>query len=77
MYAAQFFQKFTQEHPDWEDRIAKGEFQFMKDWLAHNVYRYGRQYTPHELIQHVATHSFSAEPYVTYLSKKYGELYKF
>lgn len=77
MYAAQFFQKFVQDHPDWETRIAKGEFQFMKDWLTQNVYRYGRQYTPHELIQHVAKQPFSAEPYINYLSKKYGELYKF
>lgn len=77
MYAAQFFQKFAHDYPNWEARIEKGEFQFMRDWLNQNVYRYGREYTPHGLIKHVTQQSFSAEPYIQYLSKKYGELYKF
>ena len=77
MYAAQFFQKFSQEYPDWEQRIAQGEFEFMKEWLSKHIWKLGRQYTPHELIQHVAKQPFSADPYTHYLSKKYGEIYQF
>lgn len=77
MYAAQFFKKFTEDHPDWETKVSQGEFQFMKDWLAKQVYQYGRQYTPHELIQHVAKQPFSEEPYLEYLGQKYRQIYKF
>jgi len=75
MYAGQMFETFAQAHPDWEKRVASGDMLFIKEWLAKNVYHHGRRYTPKELIQAVTGKSFTAQPYIEYLNKKYREIY--
>lgn len=74
MYGAHMFGAFAQKHPDWEKRIAKGEFQFIKDWLTEAVHQHGRRYTSPELLQKVSGKPFTAEAYTTYLKDKYSKL---
>jgi carboxypeptidase Taq len=72
LYAAQFFDTFAKAHPDWEERIGKGEFEFMRDWLQHNIHQHGRRYRPGELMQHVTGKQPSPDCYLKYLTLKYS-----
>lgn len=71
LYAAQLFNAFEQEYPDWEKQVAQGELPFIKDWLNNAVYKHGRRYSSLELIKLVTKKPLSAKPYIDYLNKKY------
>lgn len=75
LYAAQFFDAFGKDHPDWEKRVAQGELLFIKEWLNQAIHRHGRCYTSHELLKKVTGQPFSADAYVAYLTTKYNEIY--
>jgi carboxypeptidase Taq len=75
LYSVQFFNTFAQAHPNWKERVAQGSLDFIRDWLKENIHRYGRQYIPGELCEKVTAKALSEEPYVTYLNKKYRDLY--
>lgn len=76
LYAANLFNAFAAEHPDWEKRVARGELSFIKQWLHEKIYRHGRQYTSQELIKLATGKPFSADPYLHYLKDKYTHIYK-
>lgn len=71
MYAAQLFAAFKEEHPNWDQRIARGDLSFVKEWLHNKVHRYGRQYDSNTLIKMATGKSFDASAYTTYLKTKY------
>ena len=75
LYAAQFFSTFEKAHPDWQERVSKGQLGFIKDWLKENLHQYGRQYTPHEIVKRISGRALEATPYVTYLQNKYKKIY--
>ena len=56
--------------------IAAGEFGTLHGWLKQHVYQYGRIYTAPELIERTTGAPLSLDPYLRYLTGKYGELYK-
>src|SRR6185503_7447850 len=76
IYAAQLFEAFTKEHPDWEERIKQGDFEFIKQWHFNQVHRHGRRYTSIELVEKITGAKVSAVPYITYLTKKYKTIFK-
>lgn len=75
LYAAHLFEAFAVQHPDWEKRVAAGEYLFIKSWLHENIYRHGRHYTSHELLKNATGKPFTADAYTNYLKKKYTEIY--
>ncbi|MCH9609072.1 MAG: Thermostable carboxypeptidase 1 [Chlamydiales bacterium] len=76
LYAAQFFNTFEEEHPDWGSQIEKGEFSFLKEWLKKNIHQHGRGYTATELVKKVTKKPLSTTPYLNYLKSKYEKIYK-
>lgn len=76
LYAAQFFDAFAKEHPNWEKRVAKGELIFIKEWLTQNIYRHGRRYNGKELLKKVTGKNFSSKPFLDYLTTKYDGIYR-
>lgn len=71
MYAAQLFDAFEKEHPNWKKRVEKLDLPFIKEWLNHNIHRHGRRYQAMELIKKVTKKPFSSKPYIDYLENKY------
>jgi len=41
LYAAQLFEAFAKEHPDWEKKVAAGQLEFIKLWLNDKIYLLG------------------------------------
>ena len=59
-----------------DDEIAAGQLLVLRRWLEQKIHRWGRMFTPDHLAQRVTGKSINPEPFLTYLEKKYGELYK-
>lgn len=76
LYAAQLFEAFAKDHPDWEKQVALGQLGFIKQWLHDKVYQHGKRYATPELLKQATGKEFSADPYLHYLKKKYSSLYK-
>ncbi len=74
LYAAQFFEKFAQDFPDWETKISQGNLAFIREWLKSHIHQWGRQYTPQELIEKVTGKPLSEKPYLDYLNEKYQKV---
>lgn len=76
LYAAQLFTAFARAFPNWEKRVAKGELDFIKEWLHQNVHQYGRQYSSRDLLQKITKKQFSSKYFIEYITNKYEEIYK-
>ena len=74
--SAQFFAAATQAHPDITSEIANGRFDTLRGWLTHNVYHHGRTLTPDEIVARAIGSTMTTAPYLAYLRRKYGELYR-
>jgi carboxypeptidase Taq len=57
-----------------DEQFERGEFTTLADWLTENVYRWGRTFTPQELLQRAAGGPLNPEPYVRYLDRKLNDL---
>jgi carboxypeptidase Taq len=70
--SVQIWEKVLEDVPDLEDRIERGEFTALREWLEKNVHAHGRKYPPQELLRRAIGTTIDAKPYLAYLKKKYG-----
>lgn len=75
LYAAQFYHQATQEIGNLDAEIEAGRLTVLTRWLNQKIHRWGRTFTTEHLIQRITGRSLSAEPFLNYVEKKYGELY--
>ncbi len=76
LYASHLFIAFEKSHPDWDSRVANGEFAFIRSWLQEKIHAHGRRYRSIELLKRIHEKEFSPEPYLTYLNDKYSDIYQ-
>jgi carboxypeptidase Taq len=74
--SAQFFDAAVKAEPAIPGEIARGEFGALRGWLAGNIYRHGAKFTANEIIERATGQPLAIAPYIRYLRKKYGELYR-
>lgn len=75
LYAAQLEHQLRKEHPDYEERIRKGEILMIREWLTDKVHRFGKMLRPQEIIRQATGEPLQARYLIDYLTKKYKELY--
>jgi carboxypeptidase Taq len=56
------------------EQFERGEFAPLREWLTENIYRWGRTFTPQELLQRAAGGPMDPEPYLRYLERKLNDL---
>jgi carboxypeptidase Taq len=74
--AAQFYTAALRADPDIPGEIAQGEFGTLHSWLRENLYRHGSKFSPNELVERATGSAMTQKPYLDYLRRKYGELYR-
>ncbi len=74
--AAQLFAAAVEDAPEIPERIPQGDVAALRNWMNENIYCRGKVFTPNALIERACGKPMSAEPYLTYMREKYGELYK-
>lgn len=75
LYAAQFFEVFAAEHPNWKEKIAEGNLSLLANWQKEHIHRYGREYLPEDLCEKITGKPLSEKPFLKYLEAKYTPLY--
>ncbi len=73
---AQFFATALDARPEIAGEIEAGRLDTLRAWLTERVYQHGRKFTTAELLQRVTGGPLRIEPYIAYLRRKYGELYR-
>jgi carboxypeptidase Taq len=75
LISAQLWEKIKEDIGDLDDQIRKGDFGQLLDWLRKNIHQHGQKYEPQSLVEKVTGSKITYEPYIRYLTKKYGEIY--
>lgn len=76
LYAVQFYEQARLEIPHLEDEIAAGQLMVLRRWLEQKIHRWGRMFTPEQLAQRVTGKGLDPEPFLSYVERKYSELYR-
>lgn len=76
LYAAQFYDKMSNDIADIDGQISLGRFDDIKNWLRKNIYSAGKTYTASELIKKVTGEEPNSRYFSDYLEKKYKKIYK-
>ena len=73
--SALFYDAALKAHPSIPAEIAQGQFGTLHGWLRDNIYAHGSKVTTAELVQRITGGEITIDPYIDYLTAKYGELY--
>ncbi|MEQ8818746.1 MAG: carboxypeptidase M32 [Sumerlaeia bacterium] len=76
LYAAQMMPRIEKDLPQLWEQVGRGELLPLREWLRKNVHEVGSRKTAPELIASLTGRGLEAEPFLAYLEKKYGELYR-
>ncbi len=76
LYAVQFYDQAKLELPNLEAEIEAGRLTVLTKWLNQKIHRWGRTFTVDHLARRVTGQTLSPEPFLAYLERKYGELYR-
>lgn len=68
LYAAQFYEAAGEAIPDLEDRIARGDFAPLLQWLRENIHQHGRRYSAAALCERVTSQPLSTRPLLRHLN---------
>jgi carboxypeptidase Taq len=73
--AAQLWESIRGAVGDLDQRLSRGEFVPVLDWLREKVHAHGRRYRAEELLRRVTGDELSHEPLIRHLRAKYAEIY--
>ncbi len=76
LYAAQFYNQACLEIGNLEDHLAAGQLTVLTKWLNQKIHRWGRTFTVEHLVRRVTGGTLSPEPFLAYVERKYGQLYR-
>ena len=73
--SVQIWERLRADLPDLDSQMESGEFGALRDWLGENMYRWGRRFTPDEMLERIVGGPFDPEPYLAYLQSKVEAIY--
>lgn len=76
MYAAQIADTMERDLQGFWSLVGEGNLLPIKQWLTERIYKYGKLRTPAELIQGITGKPLDPQYLVSYLEKKYKDIYK-
>lgn len=76
IYAAQFMKQLQTDVPDYKESVAAGDLSGVKEWLTEHIHRHGFMYDPQDLLKRVTGEDLDARHLVTYLERKYKDVYQ-
>lgn len=76
LYAAQLWEAATAALPDLDDRLRRGDFAALLEWLKANVHSHGRRHPAPELILRATGQPLTPAPLLRYLEGKLRSVYR-
>lgn len=74
IYSGQMLATMIKEIPEWKNQISMGNFKQIKEWLVENVYRYGNQFDPSDLLRNITGNEVNVNTYLDYLDNKFSNI---
>jgi carboxypeptidase Taq len=75
LYAAQFFAAASEQEPRVLNEVEEGKTAALLQWLCENVHQHGRKFTPAELVERATGRPLSHQPFIAYVTRKFGDVY--
>ena len=75
LYGAQIFHTLRKTFPDFDERLASGDTNFVLQWLHQHMYAVAAIYQPEELIQRLTGESADPQYFVNYVTDKFTKIY--
>ena len=75
LYGAQFMHAMKKDVPDIMSRVQSGDLKSVRNWLSNNVHKYGKTYTPSELVKKATGEELNAKYFIDYINNKFSEIY--
>lgn len=76
LYAAQLKAAMLKDIPDFDQLLAKGEVDQIREWLTEKVHQYGKLKKPKEILKDVTGEGLNAKYLIDYLTQKYSKVYQ-
>ncbi|KPB06612.1 carboxypeptidase M32 [Bacillus sp. CHD6a] len=76
MYAAQFKQAMLKDLPNYDELLANGNLEPVKEWLTDKVHQHGKLKKPLEILKDVTGEELNADHLIEYLEDKYSKIYQ-
>jgi len=74
--SCQFYNQTLHDIPDLKAQFQRGEFGALLAWFRQHIHQHGRKFTANELIQQITgADGLDAQPYLTYIKQKFGQIY--
>jgi carboxypeptidase Taq len=70
--SVQIWERIKDDLPDLDDRLERGEFGPLREWLGEHIHRHGRKFLPQETLERAVGARIDPEPYLRYLREKHG-----
>jgi carboxypeptidase Taq len=70
--SVQIWERIKEDLPDLDDKLERGEFAPLREWLGEHIHSHGRKFTPQETLARVVGGGLDSGPYLRYLSGKLG-----
>ncbi len=71
--AAQLWQQIRVDVPDVDERIERGDFGPLRDWLREHIHRHGRKFLQRELLRRATGQDLAVAPFLDYLRSKLAD----
>lgn len=71
--AAQISASIKRDNPDWQQRFAQGDIEFVRDWLGARIWQHGCEYESQQLMQLATGEGSSARHLLAHLNDRYIE----
>jgi carboxypeptidase Taq len=75
LYSAQIYATLRQVHPDFDERLSRGDTAFILNWLREHMYVAGATYLPETLMKQVTGEAPTPTYFVRYLTSKFEGIY--
>ena len=75
LYAAQLYAAALADDPSIPNKIAKGEFTVLLDWMRSHIHVHGSKLPPADLLREATGKDPSSDDFVKYLKTKYTKIY--
>ena len=73
--SVQIWEKVRSELPDLDSEMEAGEFGSLSEWLGEHMYRWGRRFSPDQMLERIVGGPLDVEPYLAYLKAKVEAVY--
>lgn len=75
LYAAQFYEQLMIDIPEAESQVKAGKLETIRQWLAENVYHFGRKGYGNDLCLEICGEPLKSDAFLRYAHGKFGRIY--